>query len=284
MEGAELIDTTSNAMDRLLHYLDSNLSTLHENLNQENFNTVLLVIWELISETLWDMVNSNLEVSLKTKVASSSRIIIFFGLCDTVWAYWGFFMRFVILCSEEPSLSFMQKRRPPSFYSNLHRTLHTLIRFFNLGADEAANVQVLEKIESLLKLHGLETAELIHRYNLERIREQKELEDPVYGLLTVRAQFIDNSMNIQILNARNLRPVDSNGKTFFLSFVKIILRIPNLSACKKNQSSISYPNKKTIFGNTKKETILLISKWVKKLNLCHRWGIEKKTRIQRFLK
>ncbi|XP_043464815.1 protein unc-13 homolog 4B isoform X5 [Leptopilina heterotoma] len=165
MEGAELIDTTSNAMDRLLHYLDSNLSTLHENLNQENFNTVLLVIWELISETLWDMVNSNLE-----------------------------------------------KRRPPSFYSNLHRTLHTLIRFFNLGADEAANVQVLEKIESLLKLHGLETAELIHRYNLERIREQKELEDPVYGLLTVRAQFIDNSMNIQILNARNLRPVDSNGK------------------------------------------------------------------------
>ena len=118
-----------------------------------------------------------------------------------------------ILCSQQPLLSFMQKRRPPSFYSNLHRTLHTLIRFFNLGADEAANVQVLEKIESLLKLHGLETAELIHRYNLERIREQKELEDAVYGHLTVRAQFIDNSLNIQILNARNLRATDSNGKS-----------------------------------------------------------------------
>lgn len=108
----------------------------------------------------------------------------------------------------------LQKRRPPSFYSNLHRTLHTLIRFFNLGADEAANVQVLEKIESLLKLHGLETAELIHRYNLERIQEQKELEDAVHGLLTVRAQFIDNSLNIQILNARNLRPMDTNGKLY----------------------------------------------------------------------
>lgn len=62
MEGAELIDTTSNAMDRLLHYLDSNLTTLHENLNEENFNTVLLVIWEIISETLWELINSNLEV------------------------------------------------------------------------------------------------------------------------------------------------------------------------------------------------------------------------------
>ena len=62
MEGAELIDTSSNAMDRLLQYLDSNLTTLHNNLNQENFDTVLLVIWEIISETLWQLVNTNLEV------------------------------------------------------------------------------------------------------------------------------------------------------------------------------------------------------------------------------
>ena len=107
MEGAELIDTTSNAMDRLLQYLDNNLTTLHDNLNEDNFERVLIVIWEIMSETLYQLVNNNLE-----------------------------------------------KRRPPSFYSNLHRTLHTLIRFFNVGADEAANVKVLEKIEHLLQLHG----------------------------------------------------------------------------------------------------------------------------------
>lgn len=67
MEGAELIDTTSNAMDRLLAYLDSNLTTLHNNLNQENFDTVLLVIWEIMSETLWQLVNNNLEVRLHFK-------------------------------------------------------------------------------------------------------------------------------------------------------------------------------------------------------------------------
>ncbi|XP_018351184.1 PREDICTED: BAI1-associated protein 3 isoform X3 [Trachymyrmex septentrionalis] len=164
MEGAELIDTTSNAMDRLLQYLDSNLATLHDNLNEDNFNRVLHVIWEIISQTLYDLVNTNLE-----------------------------------------------KRRPPAFYSNLHKTLHTLIRFFNLGVDETANIQVLEKIERLLQLHGLETAELIHRYHQERMEEQKEIEEPVYGLISIKAYFVDNSLNIQILNARNLRCMDSNG-------------------------------------------------------------------------
>ncbi|XP_012256082.2 protein unc-13 homolog 4B isoform X3 [Athalia rosae] len=164
-EGAELIDTTSNAMDRLLQYLDSNITTLHDNLNETNFERVLLVIWEIMSKILYDLVNSNLE-----------------------------------------------KRRPPSFYANLHRTLHTLIRFFNLGADETSNINILEKIEELLKLHGLETAALIHRYHQERLQEQKALEEPRHGQLTVKAHFIDNSLNIQIMNARNLRPMDSNGK------------------------------------------------------------------------
>ncbi|XP_046623999.1 protein unc-13 homolog 4B isoform X3 [Neodiprion virginianus] len=164
-EGAELIDTTSNAMDRLLQYLDSNITTLHDNLNETNFERVLLVIWEIMSKTLYDLVNNNLE-----------------------------------------------RRRPPSFYANLHRTLHTLIRFFNLGADETSNIHILEKIEELLKIHGLETAALIHRYNQERVQEQKAIEESRHGQLTVRAYFIDNSLNIQIMNARNLTPMDSNGK------------------------------------------------------------------------
>ncbi|XP_076681977.1 C2 and C2B_Munc13-like domain-containing protein staccato isoform X3 [Andrena cerasifolii] len=164
MEGAELIDTTSNAMDRLLQYLDSNLTTLHDNLNEDNFERVLLVIWEIMSETLYELVSSNLK-----------------------------------------------KRRPPSFYSNLHRTLHTLIRFFNVGADETANVKILEKMEHLLQLHGLETAQLIHRYHQERITEQNELEESEYGQITVKAQLLDNCLNVQIMNARKLRPVDTNG-------------------------------------------------------------------------
>lgn len=106
----------------------------------------------------------------------------------------------------------MQKRRPPAFYSNLHKTLHTLIRIFDLGSDEAANMQVLEKIENLLKLHGLETAELVHSYHQDRLKEQKEMNESIYGLISVKAYFVDNLLNIQILNARNLRCMDSNGE------------------------------------------------------------------------
>lgn len=67
MEGAEIIDTTSNAMDRLLQYLDSNLSTLKENLDKDgdNFNKILLVIWEIMSQTLYELINTNLEVNIK---------------------------------------------------------------------------------------------------------------------------------------------------------------------------------------------------------------------------
>lgn len=73
-------------------------------------------------------------------------------------------------------------------------------------------MQVLEKIERLLKLHGLETAELIHRFHQNRMEEQKKMEESVYGLVSVKAYFVDNSLNIQILNARNLRCMDSNGE------------------------------------------------------------------------
>ena len=63
-EGAELSDTTSNAMDRLMEYLDSNLITLHDNLNEDNFQRILTVIWEIMADILYQLVNSNLEVRI----------------------------------------------------------------------------------------------------------------------------------------------------------------------------------------------------------------------------
>lgn len=57
-----MIDTTSNSMDRLLQYLDTNLTTLHDNLNEDNFERILFVIWDILSESLYQLVHNNLEV------------------------------------------------------------------------------------------------------------------------------------------------------------------------------------------------------------------------------
>ncbi|CAB0028546.1 unnamed protein product [Trichogramma brassicae] len=167
MEGAEHQQqhdaNSSNSMDRLMEYLDSNLITLHDNLSEDNFQRILMVIWEVMAEVLNQLVNSNL-----------------------------------------------RRKRPPAFYSNLHQTLNNLIQFFNLGADELANVQVLERIEKTLGLYGLETGELILRYYQDRLAVQSAMQDEPYGLLTVKAYFFNDLLNLQILNARNLRAIDSS--------------------------------------------------------------------------
>jgi BAI1-associated protein 3 len=62
MEGAELVDSKSNSMDRLMEYLDSNLITLHNNLNKDNFQRILMIIWEIIADSLNQLVFNNLEV------------------------------------------------------------------------------------------------------------------------------------------------------------------------------------------------------------------------------
>lgn len=93
------------------------------------------------------------------------------------------------------------------------------MQFFNLGADEVSNVKVLEKIEKVLKLHGLESSELIHRYYVDRLAEQiaadnNTASDPKafsYGILTVKAYFFNESLNVLLLNARHLKSLDNNG-------------------------------------------------------------------------
>lgn len=59
----------------------------------------------------------------------------------------------------------------------------------------------------MLLLYGMETRELIHLYYLEREEEQKTMEVARFGLLTVRIQFDENVLRLEILNARNLPPL-----------------------------------------------------------------------------
>lgn len=90
------------------------------------------------------------------------------------------------------------------------------MNFFKKGEDgmkDTSCTSSLSKIEHLLRLHGLETWELIHQFNLERLQEQEEMQNADLGMLTVRVQFVENLLRVDIMNARNLKPKDSNGET-----------------------------------------------------------------------
>lgn len=62
-EGAELLHQDSNSMDRLMNYLEDSLRMLNAELNEVNFARVLDAIWMELSAVLYDLVQSNLDVS-----------------------------------------------------------------------------------------------------------------------------------------------------------------------------------------------------------------------------
>ncbi|XP_060801529.1 protein unc-13 homolog 4B isoform X2 [Amyelois transitella] len=164
LEGAELLHQDCSSMDRVMRYIEANLDTLYQHLNNENFSRTLDIVWEQLGDVLYELIQSNLE-----------------------------------------------KRRPPSFFSNLHECLKIMIQSFRQDSRETYTSETLKRVEYLLKIHGMETRELIHQYHLERWQEQQAITEPKMGMLTVRAQFMEDNLKLEIMNARNLVPTDSNG-------------------------------------------------------------------------
>lgn len=67
-----------------------------------------------------------------------------------------------------------------------------------MGEGVTSDNKILEEIESLLDLHGLETAELIHHYYLERLQYQREQTKANFGQLTISAQFTESKILVRI--------------------------------------------------------------------------------------
>ncbi|XP_022905569.2 protein unc-13 homolog 4B isoform X2 [Onthophagus taurus] len=172
IEGAELFQQDCNSIDKVMRYLDDNLHTLHDQLNEENFSRILDIIFIYLNNILTDLIQSNLE-----------------------------------------------KRRPPSFFSNLHETLKLMKHSFKLN-DTEEECEQLKKTEHLLYLNGLETSELIHQVHLDLWKEQ-EKKDSNLGQLTIKCKFDNCELKIEVLNGKNLVAMDSNGSTD--SFVRIHL-------------------------------------------------------------
>lgn len=70
-----------------------------------------------------------------------------------------------------------------------------MVKTFNCGeaAIDSAERETLDNVEQKLKLHSLETSDLIHQYNLERLKEQQTMTTAPFGQLTVRCALSDDN-------------------------------------------------------------------------------------------
>lgn len=58
----------------------------------------------------------------------------------------------------------------------------------------------------------METQDLIHEYYLERLKEQNELEKNQDGQMAIAIQMDKEKLHVEILNAQNIRAMDTNGR------------------------------------------------------------------------
>jgi len=104
-----------------------------------------------------------------------------------------------------------QKKKPPSYFRNLRDSFIVLFGFLRKGNETECTSDTIKKLEGLLHLHALDTVDLIHEYYLERLRDQTELQDAAEGVLTVKLIFINDVLKVDVLNANNIKAMDSNG-------------------------------------------------------------------------
>ncbi|XP_066592429.1 BAI1-associated protein 3 isoform X2 [Prorops nasuta] len=105
--------------------------------------------------------------------------------------------------------------KPAMFYERLYEALDLLAKFFH--ADEkglsydALRCDSFLNVEERLTYHKTETIYLIDRYYQQRLQDQMNTTSSEYGVLTVRAYLNHDSLCVEVINARDVIPLDPNG-------------------------------------------------------------------------
>ncbi|XP_075558268.1 BAI1-associated protein 3-like isoform X2 [Dermacentor variabilis] len=174
-----------SALGPLIDYLDNNLRTLYESLMKVNFYRTLEAVWRVVLQELMLTARNNLGERL------------------------GFFQR-------------------------LFSSLGVLLEFFH-AEDKGLSLKSLhslpyQDLDRLLKLHKADTADLIELYCLQRLEEQnRQIQSGAspYGWLTVRLSYnaAAECLCVDVMNARDLQPLDPNGGEARYSDPFVILEI-----------------------------------------------------------
>lgn len=109
---------------------------------------------------------------------------------------------------------------PANFHVRLYEALNYLEEFF--GAGEAGippnelKSDRYKLTEKILDLNRLPTEILIDRYHEERLSDQKmvDFQGPKdYGSLFIRTYFNHDSLTVELIQGKNIIPLDPNGNS-----------------------------------------------------------------------
>ncbi|XP_049282091.1 protein unc-13 homolog 4B-like isoform X2 [Anopheles funestus] len=117
----------------------------------------------------------------------------------------------------------LEKKDSLATFQRLRTCYEQLIQhYFSTLSETIACSTIGERLETF----SCTTNELIHRYYLERVRQQDQLEEPENGQLTVRCWFQPDGLQIKVLRAEQLR-LPKDYKHSCDSYVKINVLPPD---------------------------------------------------------
>ncbi|XP_063228828.1 BAI1-associated protein 3 [Bacillus rossius redtenbacheri] len=133
-----------------------------------------------------------------------------------------------------------------TFYERLYEALTILVEFFHAEQKglslESLKSATYRSVEQRLQYHKSDTERLVTLYYQQRLQDQAVADTPEYGVLSVRAYFNHDSLCVEVLNARDVIPLDPNG--FSDPFVIIELLPRNVfTHCTEQQTNVQ---KKTL--------------------------------------
>ncbi|XP_022254946.1 BAI1-associated protein 3-like, partial [Limulus polyphemus] len=117
-----------------------------------------------------------------------------------------------------------------NFFQRLLDSLKHIVDFFhadNIGLSlDALYCPAYHDLEQFLNLHKTETNQLIQQYICQRIEEQEGPQEGEFGYLTVKTLFnpASDSLCVDVMNARELRPLDSNGYSDPFVIIELVPR------------------------------------------------------------
>uniref|UniRef100_A0A8C3J0J3 Unc-13 homolog D n=1 Tax=Chrysemys picta bellii TaxID=8478 RepID=A0A8C3J0J3_CHRPI len=110
-----------------------------------------------------------------------------------------------------------QQQNSSRYYKRLKFALQSLELSFHAEGcglpTDALHMPAFMDLEEGLKLRSTTSRKLIQKYFSERIREQLEIRSEKYGAVTIKALYrpSEQKLRVEVLNAVNLIPLDSNG-------------------------------------------------------------------------